>query len=149
MKRIWSDAEAEFHGRFVNFDPVWSWPKPVQTGGPPVLLGSASPKSIERLMDFCDGWYAPDLVSDPAYYARGIATLREWASRNGRQLDGAQLSIQLGVVENAERAKRLLDAGFTHLLFSILPAPPDKTLSALDRYAELAEALRREFGKRT
>jgi hypothetical protein len=59
------------------------------------------------------------------------------------------LSIQLGVVENAERAKRLLDAGFTHLLFSILPAPPDKTLSTLDRYAELAEALRREFGKRT
>ena len=149
MKRIWSDAEAEFHGRFVNFDPVWSWPKPVQTGGPPVLLGSASPKSIERLMDFCDGWYAPDLVSDPAYYARGITTLREWASRNGRQLEGVHLSIQLGVVENAERAKRLLDAGFTHLLFSIMPAPADKTLSMLDRYAELAEALRTEFGKRT
>jgi probable F420-dependent oxidoreductase len=146
MKRIWSSAEAEFHGRFVNFEPIWSWPKPVQTGGPPVLLGSASPRSIERLMDFCDGWYAPDLVSDPSYYASGIASLREWASRGARQLNEVHLSIQLGVVENAERAKRLLDVGFRHLLFSIMPAPADKTLSLLDRYAQLAVTLRKEFG---
>src|SRR6516164_828080 len=95
MKRIWNNAEGQFHGKFVNFDPVWSWPKPVQAGGPPVLLGSASPRSIERLMDFCDGWYAPDLVSDLAYYARGIATLREWSSGRGRQLREVHLSIQL------------------------------------------------------
>jgi len=146
MKEIWNNAEAEFHGRFVNFDRIWSWPKPLQTGGPPVLLGSASPKSVERLMDFCDGWYAPDLISDPAYYARGIATLREWASRTGRQLTDIHLSIQLGVVEKADRAKRLLDAGFRHLLFSIMPGPPDKTLALLDRYADLAVGLRKEFG---
>jgi hypothetical protein len=98
-------------------------------------------------MEFCDGWYAPDLVSETAYYARGISRLREWASHTGRRLGDLHLSIQLGVVENAERAQRLLDAGFRHLLFSILPGPADKTLSRLDRYAELAEALRREFGR--
>jgi hypothetical protein len=118
----------------------------MQTGGPPVLLGSASPKSIERLMDFCDGWYAPDFISDPAFYSRGIASIREWASGEGRQLGDVHLSIQLGVVENAERAKRLLDAGFRHLLFSIMPAQADKTLPILDRYAELATALRKQFG---
>jgi probable F420-dependent oxidoreductase len=147
LKQIWNSTEAEFHGRFVDFDRIWSWPKPIQAGGPPVLLGSASPKSIDRLMDFCDGWYAPDWVSDTAYYARCNHRLREWASRTGRQLADLHLSIQLGVVENAERAKRLLDAGFSHLLFSIMPGPADKTLSRLDRYAELAEELRREFGR--
>jgi len=146
LKRIWNNAEAEFHGRFVNFDPIWCWPKPIQAGGVPVLLGSASPRSIERVMDFCDGWYAPDLMSDPEYYRRGITTLREWARSAGRQLDDIHLSIQLGAVENAERARRLLEVGFTHLLFSIYPAPPDKTLSLLDHYAEIAETLRREFG---
>lgn len=147
IKQIWNNAEAEFHGRFVDFDRIWSWPKPIQVGGPPVLLGSASPKSIERLMEFCDGWYAPDLLTDTTFYVRGISRLREWASRTGRQLADLHLSIQLGVVENAERAKRLLDAGFRHLLFSIMPGPTDKTLSRLDRYAELAEGLRREFGR--
>lgn len=147
MKQIWSNTEAEFHGRFVNFDRIWSWPKPKQAGGPPVLLGSASPRSVQRVMDFCDGWYAPDFVSDLAFYSRGITTLREWASGSGRRLTDIHLSIQLGVVENADRPKRLLDAGFAHLLFSIMPAPPDKTLALLDRYAELAERLRRQFGR--
>ena len=147
MKQIWNNAEAEFHGKFVNFDPIWSWPKPVQAGGPPVLLGSASPRSVQRLMDFCDGWYAPDLISDPAFYARGISTLRQWALDTGRRLTDIHQSIQLGVVENGDRPKRLLDAGFGHLLFSIMPAAPDKTLALLDRYAALAETLRREFGR--
>ena len=145
VKQIWNSSEAEFHGKYVNFDPIWSWPKPVQTGGPPVLMGSASPRSIDRLMDFCDGWYAPDMVPDVGYYKSGLIRLREWASRSGRQLRDVHLSIQLGVVENGERAKRLLDAGFRHLLFSIMPAPADKTLQILDRYANLAASLRKDF----
>ncbi len=148
MKEIWNKTDAEYHGRFVNFDPIWSWPKPLQAGGPPVLLGSTSPKALERLMSFCDGWYAADLVSDPGYYARVIGELHRWASRTGRQLEDVHLSIQLGVVEDADRARRLLDAGFRHLLFSIQPAPADKTLRLLDRYSELVYALRREYGSR-
>src|ERR1700746_3018859 len=74
MKEIWSKDKAEFHGEFVNFDPIWSWPKPVQPSGPPVLLGSASSKSIERVMDFCDGWYPPGFLSDLDFYRSGITT---------------------------------------------------------------------------
>ena len=40
MKEIWSKDVAEYHGEFVNFDPMWCYPKPIQAGGPPVLLGS-------------------------------------------------------------------------------------------------------------
>ena len=39
MKAIWTRDEAEFHGQFVDFDPIWSWPKPVQVPHPPVLVG--------------------------------------------------------------------------------------------------------------
>ena len=41
MKEIWTKDEAEYHGEFVNFDPIWSWPKPVQKPHPPILLGGA------------------------------------------------------------------------------------------------------------
>src|SRR5262245_22348452 len=30
MKRIWAEEAAEYHGRFVNFDPLWQFPKPAQ-----------------------------------------------------------------------------------------------------------------------
>src|SRR5882757_11580314 len=39
MKEIWTKDEAEFHGEFVSFDPIWSFPKPVQKPHPPILMG--------------------------------------------------------------------------------------------------------------
>src|SRR5215468_5702378 len=56
MKEIWTKEEAEYHGRFVNFDPIWSYPKPVQKPHPPVLMGGYGPTTFDRVIRFCDGW---------------------------------------------------------------------------------------------
>src|SRR6184192_2993368 len=56
MKEIWTKEEAEFHGEFVNFDRIWSHPKPVQKPHPPILMGGDTPKARQRVVDFCDGW---------------------------------------------------------------------------------------------
>ena len=55
MREIWTKEAAEFHGEFVNFDPIWSYPKPVQKPHPPVLLGGESGHTLQRIVDFCDG----------------------------------------------------------------------------------------------
>ena len=55
MKKVWTDDEAEYHGEFVNFDPIWSWPKPVQKPHPPIFLGGHGPKALQRVVDYCDG----------------------------------------------------------------------------------------------
>ena len=44
MRQIWTKEAAEFHGEFVNFDPIWSFPKPVQAGGPPVCSARNRPR---------------------------------------------------------------------------------------------------------
>jgi probable F420-dependent oxidoreductase len=56
MKCIWTKEAAEYHGAFVDFDPIWQYPKPLQKPHPPIILGSASRKSLERVVDYCDGW---------------------------------------------------------------------------------------------
>jgi probable F420-dependent oxidoreductase len=56
MRAIWTKDAAEFHGQYVKFDPIWSWPKPVQKGGPPIILGSQSARVFERVVEYCDGW---------------------------------------------------------------------------------------------
>src|SRR5207244_9411181 len=48
MKAIWTEDEAEYHGRHVDFDPVWSWPKPAQKPHPPVVVGGAGAKVTAR-----------------------------------------------------------------------------------------------------
>src|ERR1700740_2424989 len=56
MKEIWSKPKAEYHGEFVNFDPMMAWPKPVQKPHPPILLGGAFPYSARRAIRYGDGW---------------------------------------------------------------------------------------------
>ena len=50
MKEIWTQEEPEFHGEHVDFDPIWSYPKPVQAGGPPIWIGVAAPRLVPGAM---------------------------------------------------------------------------------------------------
>jgi probable F420-dependent oxidoreductase len=56
MREIWREDEASFHGEFVDFDRIWSWPKPVQPGGVPLFFGGNSPGSEDRAREYGDGW---------------------------------------------------------------------------------------------
>jgi probable F420-dependent oxidoreductase len=56
MKEIWTCEAAEFHGRFVDFDPIWMWPKPVQSPYPPMLVGGSGSRSLRVAAEHGDGW---------------------------------------------------------------------------------------------
>jgi probable F420-dependent oxidoreductase len=56
MREIWTNDEAEFHGEHVDFNKIYSWPKPVQAGGVPLIFGGNSKGSEERALDYGDGW---------------------------------------------------------------------------------------------
>ncbi len=65
MEQIWTHDEAEYHGEFVSFDPIWSWPKPVQQPYPPVLVGGTGPKVLDRVLSYGDAWlpnYGPGVL---------------------------------------------------------------------------------------
>ena len=55
-RAIWMQDEAEFHGRHVDFGPIWSWPKPAQRPHPPILVGGAGKGVIRRVLAYGDGW---------------------------------------------------------------------------------------------
>ena len=77
MKALWTQEEASFHGEFVNFDPVWCYPKPLQQPHPPILLGGETDHTLKRVVEFCDGWF-PRAGNgfDPAARWRGCAGWR-------------------------------------------------------------------------
>jgi probable F420-dependent oxidoreductase len=140
MREIWTREAAEFHGEFVKFDPVWSYPKPVQKGGPPVILGSQSPKVFERVAEYCDGWMP---INFPRYdFAAAVKKLREAAVRAGRRPESLSLSI-FGVGPKEEDARKFIDLGFGRIIFGLPPAGREVVLPLLDKYAELAAKLGR------
>ena len=56
MKAMWTEEEASFRGDYVNIEPSWCYPKPVQTPHPPIILGGETVHTLRRVVEFCDGW---------------------------------------------------------------------------------------------
>jgi len=83
MQRIWTNDEAEYHGKFVRFDPIYSWPKPVQKPRPKVLVGGDGPTVLDRVMAFGDGWM-PGHHEDMGLFRARVSELQERAAAAGR-----------------------------------------------------------------
>lgn len=137
MREIWTKEAAEFHGEFVNFDPIWSFPKPAQPGGPPVLLGSQSKRVFERAAAYCDGWLP---INFPRYdFAGGVKQLREAEKKTGRK--GLSLSL-FGSPSKDDAIKSFIDLGFERLIFPLPSEGREKILPMLDNYANVAAKYR-------
>jgi probable F420-dependent oxidoreductase len=128
VREIWEHDEAQFHGEFVDFDPIFSWPKPVRR--PPVLIGGWGPKTFDRVLEYGDGWMPVVGRDRDGRLREAVAELRERASRH------------VPVVAYAARAKpdaveQLTLAGVDEILFLLPTEPRDPTLERLDRLAGL------------
>jgi len=135
MKEIWTKEEAAFHGEFVNFDPIWSHPKPVQKPHPPVLLGGESGHTLQRVVDFCDGWFPRGRAGDDTIL-RGLADLRARAARAGRDMKTLSVSV-FGAKPDPAVLERYAAAGVDRVLYGLPSAGRDTVLPLLDQYARL------------
>ena len=138
MREIWTKDEAEFHGAVVNFDKLWSYPKPVQPGGPPVIMGAHTPKAFERIAEYCDGWLPADHGSE-YNWAADIKQLREAEKRFGRK----NLSLSMtSAPANESMIRKLADFGFERLIFHVPSASRDTVLPLMDNWASIAARVR-------
>jgi probable F420-dependent oxidoreductase len=134
MREIWSNDEAEYHGEHVDFSSSWSWPKPTQPGGPPVILGgSAGPRTIKDIVEFCDGWMP---ISGRYDLVGKIAEVRQAAEDAGRDPNELEFG-QFGTPPKVEVIESLAEAGVERVVLGLPPAPADKVLPILDSHAEL------------
>jgi probable F420-dependent oxidoreductase len=139
MKQIWTQDEAEYHGKFVNFDAMWSWPKPAQKPHPPILLGSATARGRQRVVDAYDGWIPIGIGLDEL--TQGIADVRRRAQEKGRSPDSIEVSF-FWPRPDGEYLKRLRDLGIVRAVVAVPSADDmDRLLPRLDRYAALAQAV--------
>jgi len=134
MKQIWTEDEAEFHGEFVNFDPIWSFPKPVQKPHPPILMGGDGPTTFDRVIEFCDGWMPIGfrLVN----VEEKIAALRRRAEEADR--DPSSISVTIfGAKPERKALEDLERAGVERAIFYVPSDGRDKVLPVLDRYVQM------------
>jgi len=138
MKAIWTREQAEYHGKRVDFDPIYQWPKPVQKPHPPIHVGGGFPGAARRAVRYGDGWFPIGGRDDDI--AQQVPRLAEMAREAGRDPSDLEVSV-FGSVPNRDVATRYRDAGVARVVFGLPPAPRDEILPILDACAEVARAV--------
>jgi alkanesulfonate monooxygenase SsuD/methylene tetrahydromethanopterin reductase-like flavin-dependent oxidoreductase (luciferase family) len=132
MKALWTEEEAAFHGEMVNFDPVWSYPKPAQRPHPPILLGGDSDHSLKRVVEFCDGWLP---IARPGFRPKeAVARLRQAASAAGRDFSTLSISVFGAPADEAVLAE-YREVGIQRAVLGIPDLTRDEILGGLDKHA--------------
>jgi probable F420-dependent oxidoreductase len=132
MIEMWTNDEPEFHGRYVQFDPIGIWPKPVQKPYPPIYVGGGR-KAFERVVQFGDAWLANGLPPDKLEPMMG--ELREVAERE------APVSV-FNASSEPEDLEAYARLGVERVLLSMPTLPESETLCRLDELAGVAAATR-------
>ena len=134
MKEIWTENTAEYHGEFVDFPRMMTWPKPVQKPHPPIIVGGAFPHAARRAIRYGDGWVP---IAGRAPYGdvnEYLPKFKQMAAEAGRNAVPITL---FGGTEDADLLKRYRDMGVDRVVTTLPPEPAAKTLPVLDRWAEL------------
>jgi probable F420-dependent oxidoreductase len=138
MKQIWAQDEATYHGKYVNFDRIWSWPKPIQRPNPPVVVGGNGARTLQRVIEYGDEW-GPIIGRGPDLFDR-MKELADLAAAAGR----APVPVTIFSLRSfdAKLVEQYQAAGASRYVFGLPAAPAETVLPLVARCAELA----REFG---
>ena len=141
MKEIWTKSKAEYHGEFVNFDPIMTWPKPVQKPYPPVIMGGAFPQAARRALRYGDGWIP--IAGRGGFDLPGLLKrFKALADEVGRDPAEVPLSF-FGGVDDVDLLQRNRDLGIARTVVSLESDTAEKILPVLDRWAEVMRVVQK------
>lgn len=135
MQAIWTKDEASYDGEFTKFEPIWSWPKPVQQPHPPILLGGETKYTLRRVVDFCDGWFPRLRGGDPK---QAMERLKQAADEGGRDMKTISTTL-FGTMDKADYINACREAGIDRALFALPSEGRDVILPRLDELTALVK----------
>lgn len=136
MKAIWTQTKPEYHGEFVNFGPMMTWPKCVQKPHVPVIVGGAFPYSARRAIRYGEGWIPQAARGGYSEIGDMIPEFRKMATAAGRDPASIEISVWFPK-QDADLMKRYIDLGVARVVFNLDSEKADKVLPVLDTIAGL------------
>ena len=141
-RALWTEDEPEYHGEYIDFDPVWANPKPEQRGGPPIYMGAMGPLGIRHAAQWADGWYPVDIgLPDPA---QALSDFRNLVKEYGREPDAVAINLQIMDTTDLDKLKRYRDLGVERATIGVavdMWDKPDQVMPMIDRFAGIIPEL--------
>jgi probable F420-dependent oxidoreductase len=130
IKALWTAEPAEYHGKYVDFEPSYSRPKPVQKPHPPIFIGGDSDATVKRVIRHDAGW-----ISNPLPVERLTKRIDQLREGSGRDVPLAMF----GTPNDPRYWDAAAALGFGHLALLLPSRPRDESLRLLDEYAAALE----------
>jgi len=142
-RALWTQEQASYTGKYLQFDAVWSDPKPLQKGGPKIFLGAMGPLGRKHAAAWADGWYPVDVgIGD---VERALNTFREEVKQAGRNPDDVEINIQVMDTRNLDKLKEYRDLGVHRATIGVsmdLWDQPEAVMPMIDQYASIIPELK-------
>jgi len=132
MKAIWTQDEAEYHGKLVDFDPLWSWPKPAQKPHPPVMIGGMGKRVVERVLAYGDGWFPQPGRTPHEDFMKRLEELPTAAEANGQ---ATPEMTAFGAKPDPDLIEQYAAAGVSRTVFWLPSVQEDELSGSLDKIA--------------
>jgi probable F420-dependent oxidoreductase len=127
MRCLWNMEHPSFRGRFTHFNHIQAQPRPVQPGGPPIVVGGSSRAALKRAVLQAQGWYG--FALDAAGTREVLARLRELADQHERPESLGPLEISLTPRGRLDAASiEEFAAMGVHRLIPMLPQDDERRL---------------------
>jgi probable F420-dependent oxidoreductase len=136
MKALWTEEQAAFHGKFVDFDPIVSNPKPAQQPHPPIIMGGDGPTTFDRVIEFCNGWMPIGRGGIPNGLEEKIQTLRLRAKEAGREPDSISVSVFQGPTDS-DAIATMEKWGVERVILNVPCREPAEVLTTMQSHARL------------
>jgi probable F420-dependent oxidoreductase len=137
MKEIWTKETPEYHGEFVDFDPIWAWPKPVQKPHPPIHVGGAFPQGARRAIRYGQGWIPTDRSGD---LGEVIPKFQQMVHDVEREPNTIEISI-IVLAEDMDAMKRYAEMGVSRVIPWLPTEKADAVLPVVDRWTRIMRSI--------
>jgi hypothetical protein len=131
VRRMFTEDVFDFDGRYYTLKSTGNAPKPLQHGGPPVLVGGTGTRMLRLVAEHADIWNVPGPPHGGLeFIAERNRTLDEHCTAVGRDPGAVIRSVQLILQAGEPAAARqtvaaVIAAGFTHVVMAVRPPAPD------------------------
>ena len=122
---LWTEEQAEFHGDFVDFDPVFCWPKPVRRPHPPIIVGGGE-RTFACIAEVGAGWFALP------FHDLG-PMMKKLRAKAAREVPVTVLDVN----HDPGRLSECAEVGAERVLLELPTRPEADSLRELDRRAQL------------
>jgi probable F420-dependent oxidoreductase len=138
MKAIWAQEEATYHGRYVDFERIWSWPKPEQRPHPPIIVGGNGERVLDRVIAYGDEWM-PNRIESVDELETRIERLAQMAADAGRPVPKIGLYAAPAKAAEMEAYESI---GVSRYVLFVPPVARSDAEARLDHLAGVVEEYR-------